>query len=60
MWFTQKRGGEYEFIIDQTSFTVCHEADMNFESSMKKKSNTIANSYDMTVNFSHSDPGVMF
>ena len=32
----QKRGGEYDFIIDQTSFTVYHEADMNFESSMKK------------------------
>ena len=32
----KKRGGENEFIIDQTSFTVYHEADMNFESSMKK------------------------
>ena len=55
----KKRGGEYEFIIDQTSCRVYHEADMNFESSIKK-SKTIANSYDITVNFSHSDPGVMF
>ena len=31
-----KRGGEYDFIPGQTSFTVYHEADMNFESSMKK------------------------
>ena len=27
----KKRGGEYEFIKGQTSFTVYHEADMNFE-----------------------------
>ena len=32
----KKRGGEYEFIIDQTSCTVYHEADMILESSMKK------------------------
>ena len=32
----KKRGGEYEFIKGQTSFAVYHEADMNFESSMKK------------------------
>ena len=32
----KKRGGENEFIIDQTSFTVYHEADMSFEPPMKK------------------------
>ena len=26
-----KKGGEYDFIIGQTSFTVYHEADMNYE-----------------------------
>ena len=27
----QKKRGEYDFIIGQTSFTVYHEADMNYE-----------------------------
>ena len=33
----KKRGGEYDLIMGQTSFTVLHEADMmNFESSIEK------------------------